>query len=379
MRILQLIRDHNGGGAERIAAMLHDGFRAAGHDALLLDRTDLPMSHGRGTLRRIASRIDRRLERPAAALRRRRGYDDFDFPWTRLLPHGLPGVGRVDVLQLHNLHGGWFDLRELPRISRAVPTFVTLHDASLLLPGPHHAVEMTDRPRHWSPRVLEANHRARQAALAGAALHLISPALWLLHEATAALVWVTRTSSHIPHGVDAAVFQPPREPPAGAPRLLVAGHASTTGFRDVSLIDAVVPEVLRRSPGVRATVFGHLDAPVCAAHARVDVRGPVPQPEVAALMRSHHALLYATRADTHPGTVREAQACGCLPIASDLPALREMITAPAEGRLFDGAEAATAACCEVLRAPRSGGVAAPPFKETVRAYLSTYGGTGRRV
>ena len=33
-----------------------------------------------------------------------------------------------DVLHLHNLHGGYFDLRVLPELSARQPTVVTMHD-----------------------------------------------------------------------------------------------------------------------------------------------------------------------------------------------------------------------------------------------------------
>ena len=45
----------------------------------------------------------------------------------------LPDFGgpAADVLHLHNLHGGYFDLRHLPRLSPRLPVVVTLHDTWL--------------------------------------------------------------------------------------------------------------------------------------------------------------------------------------------------------------------------------------------------------
>jgi glycosyltransferase involved in cell wall biosynthesis len=55
------------------------------------------------------------------------GYEDFDFPATRhLLSFFKP---KPDILHCHNLHGGYFDLRQLPRLAQEIPLLLTLHDA----------------------------------------------------------------------------------------------------------------------------------------------------------------------------------------------------------------------------------------------------------
>ena len=74
--------------------------------------------------------IARYMARPGRAIYARYGVEDFHFPGTRRILD-LPPT-RPDLVHLHNVHGGYFDLRVLPRLSRRVPVLVTLHDAWLL-------------------------------------------------------------------------------------------------------------------------------------------------------------------------------------------------------------------------------------------------------
>jgi hypothetical protein len=59
-----------------------------------------------------------------------RGIEDFQNPGTWRLLELFPEA--ADIIHCHNLHGGYFDLRFLPWVSRQVPVILTLHDAWLL-------------------------------------------------------------------------------------------------------------------------------------------------------------------------------------------------------------------------------------------------------
>ena len=55
-----------------------------------------------------------------------RGVEYFHHPGTRRLLDLAPA--RPDIVHCHNLHGGYFDLRRLPWLSRRVPVILNLRD-----------------------------------------------------------------------------------------------------------------------------------------------------------------------------------------------------------------------------------------------------------
>src|SRR5215510_6516066 len=159
MNILQVGTTEIGGGAEKIVWGLFHSYKARHHGSWLAvgrKRTDDPdvflirnhdarpgwsrfwlgVSHyvqttcgevpGAGRLSGLAFG----MAQPSRWLDIHRGVEDFHFPGTRSLLQMTPRM--PDIVHLHNLHGGYFDLRVLPWLSRQLPVVVTLHDAWLL-------------------------------------------------------------------------------------------------------------------------------------------------------------------------------------------------------------------------------------------------------
>ncbi|HEU0302961.1 MAG TPA: glycosyltransferase, partial [Gaiellaceae bacterium] len=124
--VFQVNSSDVGGGAEAVALSLHRAYRERDVEAWLAvgfrrgdDEGVLAIGDGR-------SRRSRALRDPGVLLDVARGREDFRFPAShRVL--GLPPAP-PDVLHLHNLHGGYFDLRALPELAARQPTVVTMHD-----------------------------------------------------------------------------------------------------------------------------------------------------------------------------------------------------------------------------------------------------------
>jgi glycosyltransferase involved in cell wall biosynthesis len=76
-----------------------------------------------------------------------------------------------------------------------------------------------------------------------------------------------------------------------------------------------------------------------AARARVDYRGPLPGPEVAALRRTSAVTIVASRDEIFGMTVVEALACGCPLVAAKVGGIPELVEEGVTGLLFDGGSA----------------------------------------
>jgi glycosyltransferase involved in cell wall biosynthesis len=384
MRILQLSTyDGNAGGAEQVAMNLHRGFLDAGDDATLavgFRRTDEPgvvvidneRARGvRGTLERGVARAASRLPWPLAGpvglarllaqplrlLDLVRGHEDFHMPASRRL---LELAARPpDLVHAHNLHGGYFDLRQLAPVSAAVPTFVTLHDMWMLTG--HCAYSMgCDRWRSGCgscPDLTIYPAVARDATRRNLArkrdiyrrctLHVASPSQWLLSKAQSSILREAAVEWRlIPYGVDLDVFNPSgraaaRERlgiPANALVLLYAANAGSP-FKDY----ATVSEATRRISDAcrdRNLVFLVLGG---RGEASVDgCRRFVPfvtdRRVLADYYRAADVFLHAAREDNFPNTVLESQACGTPVVATAIGGIPEQIAAGATGAVVPPAD-----------------------------------------
>lgn len=126
MNIVHIGTTDNRGGAARASFRLHTGLRAAGHGSRMVvgwkveasaDTDGVMDRRGRRRLfRRAMALVDRGLSLQYTAL-----------PWgADFLAH--PFLEGADVIHLHNLHGGFFPLRILPRLARRAPVVWSLYD-----------------------------------------------------------------------------------------------------------------------------------------------------------------------------------------------------------------------------------------------------------
>lgn len=373
MNILQINTFDIGGGAESVVSRLHRTYRHLGHDAHLAVKRKrsseagvfpIPEDNGIG---RMPNRLARWLEqpgrptgsgalatairtvaRPAAAIDRWRGIEDFRFPetrrpedWTETPP---------DIVQCHNLHGNYFDLCGLAPLSRRRPVVLSLHDGWLFSGHCAHSFDC-DRWRSGCgacpdltiyPAVQRdataLNWRRKRDIYAAARLYAAIPSRWLLDRLNSSILHDAVIESRvIPNSVDDAFFEGGhREADRRAlgidqnaiVLLFVANSVRGNEWKDyATLLDAVarIAEAFpERTIDAIGLGEGGADDRVGQACIRFVPFESDPR-RVARYYRAADVYLHAAKVETFSLTVAEAMASGTPVVATAVGAVPERI------------------------------------------------------
>jgi len=362
------------GGAGLTALGLVTRLRQAGHDALLAVKQG--EGHGAAcvdidndSLRNPWSRFWRQLADhchislfqgisgwsiglladPAVACRVWQGLDDFGYPATAGIDR-LPSW-KPDLIHLHNLHGGYFDLRQLPALSASYPVVVTLHDAWLLSGHCAHSLDC----ERWRtgcghcpyPDLYPVMHgdasadnwREKAAIYRDSFIGVITPSRWLMDKVSDAMLRpAVAASAVIPNGIDLDCFQPGDSAKArrelGIPEdahvLLFAGNATRVSpWKDYATVDhacrllaegGTSRRVILLVPGEQKTETHDDLLQVRCFPYEGDPR------RMATYYRAADLYLHAAHADTFPFVILEALACGTPVVATAVGGIVEQVT-----------------------------------------------------
>ena len=283
-------------------------------------------------------RLIRDLGEPLRFVHDQLGMDDFDWPGTRRVVD--MARTQADVVHCHNLHGGYFDLRLLPELSRAAPTILHLHD-SWLTTG-HCAIPLNCE--RWEsgcgacpdlslyPAVKRdstaSNWRARQEIFSRSKVFVAAPSKWLMDRALRSLLAPAIVEHKvIPNGVDTQLFVPGDQQsaraalnlPAEKVILLTVGNGIRTNvWKDYRTLRKAL-EILGEKPYARSIAVIALGEPAAKEHIgglSIEFR-PFSTDEQTVVQYYQAADMYVHSAivESFGNTLLEARACG-LPVVA---------------------------------------------------------------
>ncbi len=373
MRIAQLNTEEIGGGAAKIARKLFKRVRERGHDSRFLVRrretsdpgvqalyhdygngwqrlwgtVDKWLESGFGSRRGVyqARQLIHYLANPAAIRDVSSGLFDFNYPGARFLLDQLQE--KPDVIHLHNLHGNYFDLRALPKISREVPVIWTLHDEWALTGICAYTLGCQrwkdgcgDCPQigtnYSPPDATDTNLELKRRIYEQSNLIVCSPSRWLHERAQESVLGEQEAFYHIPNGVNLDIFCPREQGEARSELgvsenrkvvLYVANKAADSPWKDYQTVTKAAEEIGNRWEG-DLTLLCLGGAGQASQEGRVRI---VPisyesdERKVATYYQAADLYLHAAKAENHPLAVIEAMACGTPIIASDVGGVGEIV------------------------------------------------------
>ena len=286
--------------------------------------------------------------RPRTTLLEAYGIENFHFSGSRRLLD--LGGARPDIVHCHNLHGGYFDLRVLPRLSREVPVVATLHDAWLLSghcahsfdcerwrSGCGHCPDLSIYPslKHDGTAY---NWRRKQRIFAKSRLYVATPSAWLMRKVDESILAAGIVESRvIPNGVDLGTFRPGDRAraramlniPADARVILFTGYGIRRNiWKDYETMRAAISRVAEqlRGENVLFIGLGEESPPERLRSAEFRFVGYVSDgEEVARYYQAADMYIHAAKVDTFPNSVLEALACGIPVVATAVGGIPEQV------------------------------------------------------
>lgn len=248
-----------------------------------------------------------------------------------------------DIIHCHNLHGRFFNLQTLQKMSQLKPVIWTLHDAWALTPHCAHTFESTEMRNgllacpsiNIPPRTLWNNDRclarAKIKVYEKSHLHLVAPSHWLEKKAKKTVL-AKQDIRLIYNGIDVNIFsqinkQDARKnlnlPPDKKIFLFLADNAKDNTWKGWAYTEKIISQYKDRADILFLCVGNHGQQ---QDEANVKYVGLInDQKRLTQYYSAADALLFTSIAENFPLVILEAMACGLPIITFDVGGVREAV------------------------------------------------------
>lgn len=276
------------------------------------------------------------------------GVEDFGYPGTSHIPEMIKP--KPDIIHCHNLHGSYFDLREISNLCLKAPLVLTLHDAWTLSGHCAHSLGC-DLWKHGCGNCPDLNiyPALRQDATAfnwqrkceiysKSHLYVATPCQWLMDKATQSMLAPAIIESRvIPNGVNLKIFKTYDQMAAraelGLPKkakiiLFAADGVRKNIWKDYETMQAAVSKVAKSLTRSDLIFIALGESVGTTKIGQTELRFVPYQKDPLTVSRYYQAAdayIHAARVDTFPNTILEALACGTPVVATGVGGIPEQI------------------------------------------------------
>jgi len=383
MNILTLNTEAFSGGASQIATSLFNAYEAAGHSSRMLNAIDNSKDNKLQTIdndsfRNPIFRFSQKLldaslnnavpllpklfslfvawAEPIRTLRKISGRDDFHQPATQHLTSLVKPPPQI--IHAHNLFGNYFDLRQLPHLSREVPLILTLHDMWTLTGHCSHPLSCErwkhacgNCPRLDLPPALPRDGTAENLSIKkkiylNSRLNVATPSQWLMDQVDQSILKPGITNARvIPNGIDQEVFRPGDKAEArrhlNLPKeahilLFLAAGNRTNPWKDYETLDSAVQMLSEKLKGQHLILLASGQLEKNKHYNNVSIRH-IPwldnKTELAYYYHASDLYLHAAHAENFPNVILESLSCGLPVIGTRTGGIPEQIQEGSNGHI----------------------------------------------
>ncbi|MFC1866768.1 glycosyltransferase [Thermodesulfobacteriota bacterium] len=386
LNILQVSTVDLGGGAEGSAWNLFQAYRNMGHNSwlavgskqshdpdvflipnykhlnwcakmCLIAQSRANLIAGRRSIGRLIGSMIGLVGDPYRWSESNRGHEDFNYPGTSHLLNLSPRL--PDIVHCHNLHGGYFDLRVLPWLSRQVPVIINLRDAWLLSGHCAHSFncerwktgcgqcpDLTIYPAIRKDATAYNWHRKR-SIYEKSNLYITAISKWLMDKVKVSMLHGLQYRV-IYNGINMTVFRPGSQAkarralnlPDKAKIILMIAHNK---FKDYSMMEAAVGNLIKTTKTeIIGVCLGKNGTDKVSWNGRFIYHGfERNQERMALYYRASDVFIHAARAEAFGKTITEAMACGVPVVATAVGGIPEQIENERTGILVPPGDSAS--------------------------------------
>jgi len=287
------------------------------------------------------------IAQPETKWDRHWGIEDFHYHGSRQVFNLLPEL--PDVIHAHNLHGKYFDLRYLPKLSKQVPLVITIHDEWMLTGHCAYSIGCfrwekgcgscpnLDSYPSIKRDATKYNWRRKREIYKNSKIYVVSPSKWLLDRVQRSMLNPIK-GTVIHNGVNLGIFNPSEDQHVVRKKLRLPNDAivlltlSKTGqFKDYQTIEKSVlllkdNSMLKDSTIVLVALGGHIDSERQIGQITIRSISYISNPiKVSQYYRSADIFLHAAHSDNFPTTILESFASGTPVIATAVGGIPEQI------------------------------------------------------